>query len=137
MAVAKQHKLEDGTKEIILDALYRQPRTVARLAHYLWLSPSAMHRHIMEMLASELIREEPVAPAKRRSTLERYDRPAFPVVLATDRRAFLPMLASLADAIADRIRSEQPTLAAAFADTSLAEREESVETVLHDLYATA
>jgi DNA-binding Lrp family transcriptional regulator len=137
VAVAKQHKLEDGTKELILDALYRQPLTVAQLAHRLRLSPPAVHRHVREMLASELIREASVAPPERRSTLERYYRPAFPIVLATDRRAFEPILATLADAIADRFRSEQPALAAAFAGTSLAEREESVATVLHYLYATA
>src|SRR5581483_7274877 len=106
VAVAKQHKLEDGAKELILDAIYRQPRTVTQLARQLRLSPPAVHRHITELLASELIREAPVAPPKRRSTLERYYRPAFPVVLAADRRAFLPILASLADAIADRFRRE-------------------------------
>jgi hypothetical protein len=33
VAISQQRKLNDGTKERILNAIYREPRTVAQLAH--------------------------------------------------------------------------------------------------------
>ena len=38
VAIVNQRKLNDGTKELILNALYRRPRTVAQLAQQLGLS---------------------------------------------------------------------------------------------------
>ena len=39
-------------KELILNALYRQPRTTAQLAQILGLSAPAVHRHVAELLDS-------------------------------------------------------------------------------------
>jgi DNA-binding transcriptional ArsR family regulator len=119
VAVAKQGKLADGTKELILNALHRRPRTVAQLAALLGLSPPTVHRHIVELLASELIREATVSDDERRSPVERYYRPNFPVVLAGDRRAFELILEELAGAIADNVRARREILAEVFARTSL------------------
>src|SRR5918993_2414240 len=69
VAIVNQRKLNDGTKELILNALYRQPRTVAQLAQRLGLSPPAVHRHVVELLASELIREAVAPEEGRRSAL--------------------------------------------------------------------
>jgi DNA-binding transcriptional ArsR family regulator len=133
VAVAKQGKLADGTKERILNAVHRQPRSVAQLAQLLDLSPPAVHRHIGEMLASELIREVPIPASQRRSPTERHYRPAFPIVLAEDRRKLRPILDELADAFADAFRSRRGQLAEAFARTGLAARGESFEALLHYL----
>lgn len=137
MAIAKQRKLNDGTKELVLNALYRRPRTVAQLAQQLGLSPPAVHRHVAELLASELIREGAAPEGGRRSALEHYYRPNFPVVLAADRAAFQPVLDELANGIAAVFRTEQAALAEAFARTSLPAREESFGALLHYLSATA
>jgi hypothetical protein len=137
VAIVNQRKLNNGTKELILNALYRQPRTVAQLAQLLGLSPPGVHRHVVELLASELIREADAPEDGRRSALERYYQPNFPVVLAADRAALQPMLDELAQGIAALFRNEQAALAQAFARTSLPARGESFAALLQYLYATA
>ena len=90
-----------------------------------------------ELLASELIREVAAPEDGRRSALERYYHPNFPVVLAADRAALQPVLDELAEAIAAAFRDGQAPLAEAFARTSLPARGESFEALLHYLFATA
>jgi DNA-binding transcriptional ArsR family regulator len=137
VAIARQRKLNNGTKELILNALHRRPRTTAQLAQALDLSAPAVHRHVAELLASELIREVAAPEDGRRSALERYYRPNFPVVLAADRAALQPVLDDLADAIAATFRDRQAPLAEAFRRTSLPTRGEPFEALLHYLFATA
>ena len=137
VAISQQRKLNDGTKELILNALSRQPRTVAQLAQLLGLSAPAVHRHVAELLVSELIREVAAPEDGRRSALERYYRPNFPIVLAADRAALQSVLDELADGIAANVRAQQAALAQAFERTSLPARGESFEALLHYLYATA
>jgi DNA-binding transcriptional ArsR family regulator len=136
VAISQQRKLNNGTKELILNALYRQPRTTAQLAQVLGLSAPAVHRHVAELLASELIREVDPPEDGRRSALERYYGPNFPIVLAADRAALQPALDGLADAFAAAFRDGQAPLAEAFRTTSLPAREE-YEALLHYLFAEA
>jgi DNA-binding MarR family transcriptional regulator len=136
VAIVNQRKLNDGTKELILNAIYRQPRTITQLAELLDISAPAVHRHVVDMLADELIQEvDLVAPQRSRSS-ERYYRPNFPVVLAADRAALQPVLRNLAADIVAAFR-QQNVLANAVTQTSLPARGESVEMLLHYLYATA
>lgn len=137
VAVAKQGKLNDGTKELILNALHRQPRTIAQLSRILGLSSPAVHRHINELLGSELIREVPVPVAERRSPVERHYRPNFPIVLASDRRELQPVLEELAGVFAEAFQARQARVVAAVARTGLPDRGESLDAVLHYLYAEA
>jgi DNA-binding transcriptional ArsR family regulator len=136
-AISKDGKLKDGTKEQILNAIYRQPRTTAQLALHLGISRPAVHRHISELLASELIREVEVPDEKRMSVVERYYRPNFPVVFAQDRAVFQPILVELARAFAQAFRSRQEALAEAFTRTSLANHAEHAEVLLHYFYTEA
>jgi DNA-binding transcriptional ArsR family regulator len=137
VAISKQRKLNDGTKELILNAIYRQPRTITQLAQLLDLAPPTVHRHVTDLLDSELIREVPVPEDARRSAVARYYQPNFPIVLSVDRAALQPVLTELADGIAEMFRHRQAALAEAFAGTSLPARSESFEALLHYLYATA
>jgi DNA-binding transcriptional ArsR family regulator len=137
VAIAQQGKLADGTKELILNALHRRPRSVAQLSQLLGLSPPAVHRHIAELLASELIREAPVPTSQRRSPTERHYRPNFPIVLAADRNELQPILDQLAEAFADAFRARQDDLAKAFARSGLFARGETFEALRHYLYAAA
>ncbi len=137
VAIVNQRKLNDGTKELILNAIYRQPRTITQLAELLGISAPAVHRHVVDMLADELIKEvDLVAPRLSRGS-ERYYRPNFPVVLAADRAALQPVLEDLAADIAAVFQQRQDTLANALAETSLPTRGEPIELLLHYLYATA
>ena len=133
-AVSKGGKLKDGTKERILNLIYRRPRTIAQLAQELGVSQPAVHRHITEMLGSELIREASGPEVERASPVERFYRPNFPVVLAEDRAAFQPVLEELAREFAEAFRGSQEALATAFAWTSLPGHEERFEALLHYLY---
>src|SRR5215212_5561372 len=107
VAISQQHKLNDGTKELILNAVYRQPRTIAQLAQLLDLAPPTVHRHVTDLLASELIREVRVPEEERRSAVERFYQPTFPIVHAADRAALQPVLDELADGIAKVFRERQ------------------------------
>jgi DNA-binding transcriptional ArsR family regulator len=136
-AVAQDGKLNDGTKELLLNVIYRQPRTITQLAQLLGLSAPTIHRHITELLANELILETDVPEQDRESVVEHYYRPNFPVVLAADRREFQPVLEMIADEFSAAMRASQPALAEAFARTALSTRGESVESFLHYLYTAA
>jgi DNA-binding transcriptional ArsR family regulator len=135
--IAKAGKLADGTKELILNALHQQPRSVTQLSRRLGLSPPAVHRHVGELLASELILEVPISAATRRSPRERRYRAAFPIVLAADRQELQPVLAALAEAFANAFEARIDDLAAAFARTGLPARGESFEALRHYLFAAA
>lgn len=137
VAIVNQRKLNDGTKELILNAIYRQPRTTTQLAELLGISAPAVHRHIVDMLADELIQEVDLAAPQRSRGSERYYRPNFPVVLAADRTALQPVLEELATDIVGVFRQRQEALANSLTDTSLPARGEPVELLLHYLYATA
>src|SRR5215208_7106734 len=72
VAIVNQRKLNDGTKELILNAIYDQPRTITQLAELLGISAPAVHRHIVDMLADELIHEVDPAAVERSRGSERY-----------------------------------------------------------------
>jgi DNA-binding MarR family transcriptional regulator len=137
VAIVNQRKLNDGTKELILNAIYLQPRTITQLAELLGLSAPAVHRHVVDMLADELIKEVDLAAPQRSRGSERYYRPNFPVVLAAERAALEPVLEELAADIAAVFQQRQEALANAVAMTSLPDRGEPIEMLLHYLYATA
>lgn len=137
VAVVNQRKLNDGTKELILNVLARQPRTITQLADLLGISPPAVHRHVTGLLGDELIREVDVPAPQRSRTVERYYQLNFPVVLATDRATLEPVLADLAAEIAEAFQRRQEAFAASFAQTSLPARGELFAALLHYLYATA
>jgi DNA-binding transcriptional ArsR family regulator len=137
VAVVNQRKLNDGTRELILNAIYRQPRTITQLAELFGISAPAVHRHVVEMLSDELIEEVEIGAPHRSRGSERYYRPNFPVVLAADRAALQPVLEGLAADIAAAFQRRQGALTDALAQTSLTARGEPVEVLLHYLYATA
>ncbi|MBW3633899.1 MAG: helix-turn-helix domain-containing protein, partial [Chloroflexi bacterium] len=137
VAVVNQRKLNNGTKELILNAIYREPRTITQLAELLGISAPAVHRHVVDLLADGLIHEvDLVAPQRSRGS-ERYYRPNFPVVLASDQATLQPALEDLAADITAAFHRRQEALADAFARTSLPARGEPAEMLLHYLYATA
>src|SRR5215216_2767504 len=107
VAIVNQRKLNDCTKERILNAIYREPRTITQLGDLLGISAPAVHRHIVDMLADELIHEVDPAAVERSRGSERYYRPSFPIVLAADRTALQPVLEEIAADIAAVFRQRQ------------------------------
>src|SRR5437773_11033429 len=58
--VTQNKLLSDGTKERVLNALARQPKTIALLAKELGLSQPTIHAHVNDLLNSELLCESSV-----------------------------------------------------------------------------
>jgi DNA-binding transcriptional ArsR family regulator len=118
--VAQNKLLMDGTKERMLNALARQPKTIAHLAKELGLSQPTIYSHVNDMLTSELLRH--CSAQEKRHPAENYYEPNFPVVKAADRTAFEPICQAMAERLADVFEVKQAQLKGAFARTSLAEQ---------------
>jgi hypothetical protein len=129
VAIPQQRKLNDGTKELILNAI--------QLAQRLDLSAPTIHRHVTELLSNELIREVAPPAGGRRTGVERFYQPNFPVVLAADRAALEPVLDEIAASVVSAFRERRDDLATAFAGTSLPDREEMFEALQQYLFAAA
>jgi DNA-binding transcriptional ArsR family regulator len=132
--ISKERKLQDGTKELILNAVFRSPRTIAQLAEELNLSQPTVHRHVTELYTSELIREVTVPDEHRQSSVERYYAPNFPIIFASDRHELFSILNTMARGVADVFLRRQSDLAEAFSQTSLPVRGENFDQLLHWMY---
>src|SRR5262245_2996550 len=76
--ISRNRLLSDGTKEDILNRLADEPKTVSQLAKELDLSVPSVHKHVNEMLTSELLRVS--IEREKLHPKERYYEPNFPVV---------------------------------------------------------
>src|SRR4030043_1334728 len=54
--VSRAGLISSETKEIILNKTYKQPKTVSQLAKEIGLSQPAIHKHVKELLASDMLR---------------------------------------------------------------------------------
>jgi len=117
-AIAQNKMLNDGTKERVLNAVARQPKTIAGVAKELALSQPTVHAHVSDMLDSELLRVSPEWEKKHPS--ENYYQPNFPVIKAGDRTAFDPICEELAARLAELFHARRSELQAAIGRTALA-----------------
>jgi DNA-binding transcriptional ArsR family regulator len=131
--VAQNKLLPDGTKEEILNILAKEPKTIAQIAQFLNLSQPSVHRHINEMVASELIRES--AEWERRYPAERYYEPNFPVVTAEVRAQFESLCGELARRMADMFEERHRKMESAFKKSGLEEKGWSYPEIAQYLYA--
>ena len=132
-AVAQNRLLPDGTKEEILNAVARRPKTIAQLAKELGLAPPSVHTHVGEMLASELLRE--AAEWEKRYPTERYYEPNFPVVGRAEGAEFEAACGEIAEQVAALFRRRLGKLERAFDRTALAERGWTFDDLKQYLYA--
>jgi DNA-binding transcriptional ArsR family regulator len=112
--------LLDGTKEKLLNAVAREPKTIAQLASELRLSQPTIHSHVNDMMVSELLRES--EEREKRYPTERYYEPNFPVVRAEERAEFEAICGAIAERVADLFEKNIPRLQRAFDKTGLAAR---------------
>ncbi|HEX5734479.1 MAG TPA: winged helix-turn-helix domain-containing protein [Blastocatellia bacterium] len=132
--VAKNKLLPNGTKEDILNSVYKQPKTVAQIAKELDLSQPTIHRHINEMMASELLRES--EEWERKYPTERYYEPNFPVVKAEERAEFEAICRQMAEAVVELFEKRRKQLEGAFDKTDLAEQGWAFADITQYLYAS-
>ena len=117
--VTQRKLLGSPTKERVLNALARQPKTIARLANELGLSQPTIHTHVSDMLNSELLRES--AEMEKQHPSEHYYEPNFPVISAADQAVLEQVCEELADHLADFFATRQRDLERALEKTTLAQ----------------
>src|SRR5213592_1139622 len=132
-SISQKKLLPDGTKEGILNSVASEPKTIAQLAKELDLSQPSIHRHIGEMIASELLRES--EEWERRYPTERYYEPNFPIVKADERTEFEATCNEMAKRVADLFEKRRKQLESAFDRTDLASRGWGFEDIAQYLYA--
>lgn len=132
-AIAQNKLLPDGTKEEILNLLAEEPKTIAQIAKQLNLSQPSVHRHINELMTSELIRES--EEWERKYPAERYYEPNFPVMGAQERAEFDAVCCEVAERVAALFEKQQKRLESAYKRTALQEQGWSYSDVSHYLYA--
>ena len=112
--------LPNGTKERVLNAVARQPKTISHLAKELGLSQPTIHNHVNDMVKSELLRESKAREKKHPA--ENYYEPAFPVIKAADRAAIEPICEAMAEQVAALFAAKQPQLKKALEKAPLREQ---------------
>lgn len=132
--ISQKKLLPDGTKEDIINSVAKEPRTIAQLAKELDLSQPSIHRHINEMMASELLRES--EEWERKYPTERYYEPNFPIVKADERAEFEVICQEMAERMADLFEKRRKQLESAFGKTDLADRGWKFADITHYLYAS-
>jgi DNA-binding transcriptional ArsR family regulator len=133
-SIAQKKLLPNGTKESIINSVGKEPKTIAQLAKELALSQPSIHRHIGEMMASELLRES--EEWERKYPSERYYEPNFPVVKADERAEFEAICQEMAERSADLFEKRLKRLEVAFDKTDLANRGWMFADIAHYLYAS-
>jgi DNA-binding transcriptional ArsR family regulator len=129
-----QNKLfMDGTKERVLNAVARRPKTIAHLAKELGLSQPTIHSHVNDMLKSELLCES--AQVKKHPA-ENYYEPNFPVVKAADRAAFEPICQAMSKRVADLFDKQQTQFKLAIEKSGLADQGCEFSDLAQYFYAT-
>ena len=118
--VTQNKLLMDGTKERVLNAVARRPKTIAHLAEEFGLSQPTIHAHVNDMLKSELLCESAVRVKKHPA--ENYYEPNFPVVKAADRAAFEPICQAMSERIAELFDKQQAQFKLAIEKSSLADQ---------------
>ena len=131
--VAKHKLINNGTKEEILNLAAQEPRTISQLAGTLGLSAASVHKHVSEMIGSELLRES--EEWERHHPAERYYEPNFPVVKADERDEFEALCGQMAERIADLFEKRRARLERAMAKSDLAARGWTFPDLAQYLYA--
>lgn len=132
-AIAQNRLFADGTKELILNQVAQEPRTIAQIAKALSISQPTIHTHINDMMASELLRES--EEWEKRYPAERYYEPNFPIVKAEQRAKFDSLCRVMAEQVAGLFEGKRTQLERAFKQTTLDEHGWEFSDVTQYLFA--
>ena len=133
--VSRAGLISNETKEIILNKTYREPKTVTQLAKEIGLSQPAIHKHVRELLASDMMREAPLPDEEKTYRVEKYYEPNFPVLLEEDVAQVNPICQKVAEEIAKIYWDHRDEFQEAFEGTSLGERGFTLEDILDFMYS--
>lgn len=132
--VSRSGSLSSETRQIIINRIYKEPKTVTQLAKEIGLSQPAIHKHVAELLKEGLIREVEVSISERLFKREKYYSPTFPVVLKSDLGVLGPILAEIVEDVSEVIRKNVGRLKTVFDKTSLPKRQWAFEELTFFLY---
>lgn len=116
--VTKNKLFSDGTKEEILNLVAEEPKTISQLAKAINLSAPSIHKHVNELLSSELIRDS--IEWEKLHPKERYYEPNFPVVRAEECEGLHEICEKMSESIADLFTSARPQFERAFTESGVA-----------------
>jgi len=116
--VTKNKLFSDGTKELIINLVADEPKTISQLAKATNLSAPSIHKHINELLSSELIRDS--IEWEKLHPKERYYEPNFPVVRAEECEGLHSICEQMSESIADLFANAYPQFEKAFGESGLA-----------------
>lgn len=116
--VTKNKLFSDGTKEEILNLVAVEPKTISQLAKATNLSAPSIHKHINELLSSELIRDS--IEWEKLHPKERYYEPNFPVVRAEECEGLHEICEKMSESIADLFAGARPQFERAYDESGLA-----------------
>lgn len=131
--ISRNKLFSDGTKEEILNLVAEEPKTISQLAAELKLSPPTIHRHINEMLSSELLRDS--VEWEKLHPKERYYEPNFPVVQAGQCAELEEVCGEISELIADLFEKARPKFERAFQSSGLPEKGWTFDDLSQCVYA--
>lgn len=133
--VSRAGLISSETKEIILNKTYRKPKTVTQLAKEIGLSQPAIHKHVKELLASDMMKAAKISETDKTYRVEQYFEPNFPVMLKEDQAELETACKNAASSIAEIYWKKREELETAFNKTTLAERGHEFTDILDYLYS--
>ena len=87
------------TRRIILNRIYREPRTSAQIADDLGLSRVVIAKHLKILLEADLIKEVDVSEERRQYKQERYYTVNFPVLTKKDEHELEELLREIGEEV--------------------------------------
>jgi len=132
--VSRSGSLSSETRQIIVNKIYKEPKTVTQLAKEIGLSQPAIHKHVVELLNEGLIKEVEIPESERTFKRERYYSPTFPVILRSDLDILEPLLTRIVEETAKIIERNKDQLKTGFDITSLPKRHWAFEDLTFFLY---
>jgi len=132
--VSQSGVLSSETRQIIINRIYKEPKTVTQLAKEIGLSQPAIHKHVVELLKESLIKEVEVPESERAFKREKYYAPDFPVVLKSDLDVLEPILTVVVREVARIVKKNENRLKTAFNKTSLPQKQWTFEDLTFFLY---
>ncbi len=133
--VSRAGLISSETKEIILNKTYRQPKTVTQLAKEIGLSQPAIHKHVKEMLTTDMLRPASVSDSDKTYRVEQYYEPNFPVILMEDLSQMESLCDQMANEIAGLFWKNKDNLKQAFKGSSMENRGYELDDILDFLYS--
>jgi len=132
--ISRAGSLSSETRQIIINKIYKEPKTVTQLAKEIGLSQPAIHKHVTELSKEGLIKEIEVPTREKEFKREKYYSPTFPVILKSDLHVLEPTLTEIVEQVSKTIKKNRSHLETAFDKTSLPKRQWTFEDLTFFLY---